>query len=150
MGAGAWKNFVFFGVLVAGLLGAKFWFGRSAPMPDVFAGDVRLAEALEQSKETGKPVFALFTADWCGPCQQYKRGSLSESGVASALSDRTIPVYVNIDHEPDDVALMAAMGLSVQYLPTSVVISGGEVTSTAVGPQSSSAVLAMIKAGEEG
>ena len=150
MSAGAWKNLVFFGVLFGGLLGAKFWFGRAAPVPDAFASDIRLAQAIEQSKETGKPVFALFTADWCGACQQYKRGSLSETGVASALADRTIPVYVNIDHEPDDVSLMAAMGLSVRSIPTSVVISGGEVTSTAVGPQSSSAVLAMIKAGEEG
>ncbi len=148
MGAGAWKNFVFFGVLVGGLLGAKFWFGRSAPMPDVFVGDVRLAEALEQSKETGKPVFALLTADWCGYCQQYKRGSLSQSDVATALTDRTIPVYVDLDHNQDDVALMAAIGFTARSLPTTVVISEGQIISSAVGPQSRADVLALIEAGE--
>ncbi len=150
MSAGAWKNLVFFGVLFAGLLGLRFWMGRSAEVPGVFQSDVTLAQAIEESKETGKPVFALFTADWCGPCQQYKRGSLSDSDIASALGDRTIPVYVNIDLNPDDVSLMGAMGLSIQALPTSVVIRQGEVAASAVGPQGESAVMAMIEAGEGG
>ena len=148
MSGGAWKNLVFFGVLFAGLLGAKFWFGRAAPVPDAFAGDVRLASAIEQSKDSGQPVFVLLTADWCGPCQQYKRGALSQGDVAAALLERTIPVYVDVDHHQDDVALIAAMGLPLQSVPTTVVISNGQIVSSADRPQSRSGVLALIEAGE--
>jgi len=149
MSAGVLKNLGFFAVVLAAVLGIRFWMGRTAPVPQAFATEVRLADAIEQSKETGRPVFALFTADWCPGCQQYKRGSLANSEINSELSSRTIPVYVNVDEDKDDVALLASMGLPVGSIPASVVLRGDQIATYAVGARSQAEILSMIEAGEK-
>lgn len=148
MSVGAWKNIGFMVLVLVLVVGIRMWFGRAAPVPNVFEGSPRLAEAIAQSSATGKPVFAIFTADWCPPCQSYKRGSLSESRVASALRDRAIPVYVNVDRDTEDLATLERLGMGVRSLPTTVVLAGGEIRTHAVGAQGAGDVLAMLALGE--
>lgn len=150
MSVGALKNIGLIIVVLGLVVGVRMWFGRSAPMPNVFENSPRLADALAQSSATGKPVFAIFTADWCPPCQSYKRGSLSESRVASALRERTIPVYVNVDQDTEDLATLERLGMGVRSLPTTVVLAGEEIRTHAVGAQSPADVLAMVALGEGG
>lgn len=150
MSQGALKNIGFVVLALCVVVGVRLWLGRSAPVPNVFENSPRLAAAMAQSSATGKPVFAIFTADWCPPCQSYKRGSLSESRVASALRDRAIPVYVNVDKDVEDLATLERVGMAVRSLPTTVVLAGEQIRTHAVGAQGAGDVLAMISLGEGG
>ncbi len=144
MSAGAWKNLGFLALVLAVFMGLRLYMGRTAPVPDAFANDVSLAEAIAQSHESGKPVFAVFTADWCGPCQSYKRGSLASEKVANALRTRAIPVYVNVDTDREDLETLEQVGYTIQGVPTTVVIRGHEVSDYVVGALDAGDVLSMI------
>lgn len=90
-----------------------------APVPEVFeASAPTLESAIDAAAESGKPVFAVATADWCGPCQAYKRGALSDERVAGWLRDNTEPVYINVDDSPD-----AAGRLGVRSIPATFMIT---------------------------
>ena len=58
------------------------------------------AAATDEARRTGKPVFAYFTAVWCGPCQSLKHTTWADKGVDAALRDY-VPVKVDIDRNPD-------------------------------------------------
>ena|SRR5687767_15817115 len=64
--------------------------------------------AQAEAQKTGKPLFAYFTAEWCGPCQQMKRKTWSDASVEAALRDY-VPVMVDVDRQPD---------LARRYVPT--------------------------------
>ncbi|MEQ8769823.1 MAG: thioredoxin family protein [Phycisphaerales bacterium] len=114
-------------VALAGFIGWRT-FRPPAPTPGAFAGQTRLAAAIEQSNETGRPVIALATADWCPPCQALKRGALVDARVASLIDERAIPVYVDVDKHPDE-----ARQLGAASIPTTYVIRNGEITAKVTG-----------------
>ncbi len=101
----------------AGLVAWQAWSARAAPVPPGFDAAATLDAALAQSTASGKPVLALLTADWCGPCQQYKRGALAHPKVAEWVRDNTVGVYVDVDAHPAD-----ATRLNAYSIPTLVLI----------------------------
>jgi hypothetical protein len=54
-----------------------------------------LDAALEQARETGKPVVAAFVAAWCPVCTEMKRGAFRDARVL-ALQDRFVWVMIDI------------------------------------------------------
>jgi len=56
--------------------------------------------ATEESHRVGKPVFAYFTAIWCGPCQSMKHTTWAHPIVEEALRGY-VPVKIDLDHNPD-------------------------------------------------
>ena len=58
------------------------------------------AAATNEARQSGKPVFAYFTAVWCGPCQSLKHTTWANKDVDAALRDY-VPVKVDIDRNPD-------------------------------------------------
>ncbi len=67
--------------------------------------DVDKAFAL--SKETGKPVLMMLTADWCGPCQVLKKEVLSLPEVDEQIQARFTPVVWDLT-EPSEADLKRA------------------------------------------
>lgn len=90
--------------------------GGVAPRPDVFAGSSDFAAAVEASRTSGKPVLAFVTADWCGPCQSFKRGALVDPKVAAAIRERTQPVYVDATGANAVAARLNVSGVPVLIL----------------------------------
>lgn len=109
-------------VIAALLLLQKFRGGGGgvAPIPEVFAQGLTLAQASEQSKAAGKPVLVYATADWCGPCQQFKRTTLLDPAVVAFIQSSTIPVYLDVDHHQDD-----AGKFNISSIPTTVLVRDG-------------------------
>ncbi|MFG0257855.1 MAG: thioredoxin family protein [Phycisphaerales bacterium JB043] len=130
----------FWVVMIALLFGFYWYMGRTAPMPDVFANGAGLFEAVERSEEEGKVVVAVATADWCGACQVYKREALVDKGVTSWLRDNAIPVYIDVDDEPD-----AAVALGVRGLPATIVIRDGQVLEHLEGAYRADDLLAVLE-----
>jgi thiol-disulfide isomerase/thioredoxin len=85
--------------------------GPSAPQPNgpqLIAGSY--AEALQKSGETGKPVLAFFTADWCTWCKKMKNETMTDSRVQSVLKNYIL-VYVDSDHDRNAVRKFGVDGL---------------------------------------
>jgi thioredoxin-like negative regulator of GroEL len=110
------------------------------------AGDDRipwrasLSAAQSESRQTGKPVFAYFTADWCGPCQSLKRTTWPDSNVQSALS-QFVPVKIDIDEHRDVAARYA-----VQFIPMFAILDNdGNIRARIEGARGPDELIAWMK-----
>lgn len=82
--------------------------------------------AFDKAGAEGKPVFLLFTADWCHWCHVYEGETLESPENAAYVSRHFVPVVVDADKRQDLMRRMRARGL-----PFTVVFSpqGGEILS---------------------
>ncbi len=78
-----------------------------------------LSAAQSESRQTGKAVFAYFTADWCAPCQSLKPTTWSDKDVESALG-QFVPVKIDIDAHRD-----LATRYGVQSIPMFAILDDG-------------------------
>lgn len=81
-----------------------------------------LQSAIDEAREDEKVVLAVATADWCAPCQAYKRGALSDPRVASWIDENAVAVMVDIEAYPD-----VANQLGVRGIPMTFLIHNGAV-----------------------
>lgn len=115
--------------------------GGVAPTPTIFDEHLGLNAALDRGKSSGKPVLAVVTADWCGPCQALKRGALSDPQVEQLVRDSFVPVYLNADEQGGEVNQIG----NVQYLPTSVVVFNGKELARTTGAMSAGEYRTMLE-----
>jgi hypothetical protein len=96
-------NFLFAVLVVVSIVSlALFSRGCSTPrVPEFIDPLLTFDEAMARSAESGKPVFALVSADWCTYCKSLKRNALTNSRVVSWLTANTIPVYVDATRNND-------------------------------------------------
>ncbi len=73
---------------------------------------------LERARASGRPVFVYFDAGWCSWCQQYKRDTLGQPQVRTALARDFVRVAVDFDARPDLMRRFGGKGL-----PFTVVLS---------------------------
>jgi thioredoxin-related protein len=82
-----------------------------------------ISEAVSMSQQSNKSILVVFYADWCGPCQQLKRTTLSDPAIKEVIADHYVYVRVNADHSTSDVRKYRVTGL-----PTMMILdSNGEV-----------------------
>jgi len=118
--------------------------GGVAPTPPMFDTSVTFDEAMAASAQTGKPVFAFVTADWCGPCQVFKRGALAEPRVVERVREATVPVYIDADAHPDLVQRLGVSGF-----PSVLLLRDGRVVDARTGVMSAPGLLAWLDGGVE-
>ena len=109
-------------LLVGGVLLVRVaGFGGAASTPEFMPVTTDLSS---MSFEADTPVVAVITADWCGPCQQLKRTTLSDEGVRGFLVDHAQPVM--IDGTDSNEAMPTLERLGIRVFPTTVVLRDGQ------------------------
>lgn len=116
--------FFSFAILIAaGLLLARMVVSSGPPAPPPEFMPV-MTDLSALTLEGDRPVVAVVTADWCGPCQELKRTTLSDERVVSLLADRSQPVM--IDGTDTQVAMPTLQQLGVRAFPSTVVLENGK------------------------
>jgi thioredoxin 1 len=100
---------------------------RAGGVPSFFDLKLTYAAALEKSRATGKPVFALASADWCGPCHQFEDGPLADPRVVQWLTTNTVPLFLDVT-SPSSPGAPAGAELGVKGIPAIFLIKDGRPT----------------------
>ncbi len=135
-------------VFVLGLLAFQIFSKQKAPTPAALEGGSTLNDAVAASATDGKVVFVVAHADWCGPCQNLKRGALSDPDVTQWLEANTHPVSLDVtkmDESTPQWVKEAADSLKISGIPAMVLMRDGKVVSNQVGSMSSDKLLSWLK-----
>lgn len=62
-------------------------------------------EAHAAAVAANKPIFLMFTADWCGPCQSFKKNILYTNGIWPSLNKNFVVHLVDVDREKETVEM---------------------------------------------
>lgn len=141
-----WPLLILIAVAI-GLVGYRVASSRPAPMPASFDGSVTLDVAMARAESSGRPVLALATADWCGPCQTFKRGALSDPEVTRFITENTEAAYVDLSDANDPEASEAARMLSVMSIPALVLIDDKQEVSRIEGGVGASKLMDWLRDG---
>ncbi|MBI3736984.1 thioredoxin family protein [Candidatus Sumerlaeota bacterium] len=97
-------------------LGARsLTFGSVKDLPAEWLKD--FDKALEQGKGSGKPILAVFSAEWCGPCQHMVKEVYPRPEVKEELKN-WVAVYVDEAADPDRLKKF-----EIEAFPTFVLLS---------------------------
>lgn len=137
------RSIPFFALLLGLLLlvWATLGGGAKAATPKMFDEGLTFEQASERSLKEGKPIFAVFSATWCGPCQAFKRGALSDPRAEKFVKENFIPAYVDIDQQKS-----AARMFKVSSIPAIAVIKGTERLRGAIGLMDAEELLKFLDA----
>ena len=74
--------------------------------------------ATDEAIQSGKPMLVRITASWCGPCQQMKQLTFTDSRVVQLVRSNFVPLLIDADANPDLVT-----GFRIEAYPTTLVVS---------------------------
>ena len=122
------------------VLGVFAWSrGGNHELPPAFAARQSVADAAAMSEKDGRPVIALYTAEWCGPCATLLSGPFRDPRVET-LFGRVHAAVVDCTrgHPPGDP-------YGVEGYPTLLEIREGRAVSRLVGAADTGSVLAWLE-----
>ena len=91
----------------------------------------------EEVLNSEKPVLVIFSAIWCGPCQQM---SSAYEEISEELSDKVLIKKIDIDKDPN-----TPTQYSIRGVPSMLLFFKSELIGTRVGASTKSDLLNWIK-----
>jgi len=116
-GRGAARVLIFVGLVVAAAVGWKCFGPGNALARAGWTDD--WDRAAEQSQRDGKPLLALFTADWCPACRTFKGEVLAQDEVKQYLRENYTLVVVDLSDRSGPEARRAS-DCNVRAIPTMI------------------------------
>ena len=113
--------FVLGGFLLARMGGSG---GGTASTPQYMPVTTDIGSVSFDAGKAGTPVVAVVTADWCPPCQELKRTTLTNQRVRALLVNNAQPVM--IDGTDTAKASDTLQRLGVRVFPSTVVLRDGK------------------------
>ena len=100
---------------------------RAPEIPPYFDRSLTLAAAIEQADREDRHVLALFTADWCPPCHDLKKGALASDAVTGWIAEHAVPAYVDVSkaRSGDLDQQVLSTRYRVEALPTLLLLKDG-------------------------
>ena len=89
---------------------------KSAQNKAAIAWQPSLSQAKAEAKRSGKPLFVLFHAEWCGPCKMLENETLTDAKVVAEMQ-KWVAVSIDVDKEKD-----IAAAYRVGSLPTMIFV----------------------------
>lgn len=127
-------------LVAGGVVVVKVWL---APTPDVFAqGPRTLDQAVALSSQTGKPIVAVATSDFCAACQYYKRHGLADPQVQAWIREHAVPFFVRIEWDVKDAK---RLGRENGPVPATFLLDKGEIVDQFNGPADGPALLRWLE-----
>ncbi|QDU64932.1 Thioredoxin-1 [Planctomycetes bacterium Pan216] len=81
-----------------------------------------MTSALNESRQSGKPVLMTFTASWCHYCHRMFDETFSNDRVARHINGCFVPLKVDVDANPS-----VARAIGVRSFPTTMVLTADQV-----------------------
>lgn len=105
----------------------------AAPQNEIQWGD-NLKQALELSRQTGKPVLLHFFSDTCPPCKMMEKSTFPNPAITEMVQKSFIPVKLNARKNPREAQMF-----NVQSVPMDFVLAsnGQEILKTMGGQDAS-------------
>ena len=100
--------------------GALFFAWRTFGPSSALAWNHDINDAQQQAAQTKKPILMFFTVDWCPPCQQFKKDTLTDEQVELALQNDWVLMKVDLTARGGEPAMLAR-SLGVSSIPTLMV-----------------------------
>lgn len=122
-------------IIALGLIALRLYPAGASAIPAYFDKSVTFDEASRRARSDGRAVLVYVTADWCGPCQTFKRTTLSDPRVADWIRDNAVPVYA--DYTNAATASKTPLPATVYSFPTVLLYREGRElarTESALGP----------------
>lgn len=89
----------------------------NAAKKEIQWGD-NLKQALELSRQTGKPVLLHFYSDTCPPCRMMEKNTFPNPAIVEIVQNSFIPVKLNSKQYPREAQMF-----KVQFVPTDIVLA---------------------------
>jgi len=109
-----------FGLAIFAITAFRAWSNREHIIPPAFAQQHSLPDASAASTQDGRPVLVFVTADWCGPCQSFKRGALSDPAITELFTAKAHPVLLDADTPSN-----GAESLKIFSIPALLLLKNG-------------------------
>lgn len=126
-------------IAAVGILALRNVTTGHAPTPALFSDALTFEEATQLAAREHKPVFVVVTATWCGPCQSYKRATLSKPEVESAIRARAVPVILDADNDQ-----AAVKDLNIMSIPITILLRDGKEVSRLCGRKAPDELIAWL------
>jgi thiol:disulfide interchange protein len=65
--------------------------------PDLIGWRTDPDAAMAEARQTGKPLFVDFMADWCAPCHLLDRKTFSDANLAASIREQFVPLRLDTE-----------------------------------------------------